>query len=208
VHRRDSFYRVTGLNAGEVYTLTLSDATDRVEARYMGLGQDLAVPYPDCQVTGSGPTLTCAGHAASDGSLEIMVDGNRTVDGAGYTLDVTPGGIPNEGFWTSYLDITTDLPHSGSVHFGSSWYKVTGLETDRAYTVSLTGLSQDVELWVYALEQLQSHLCNSSTSGLTDEACDATPPNGELYIDVRYFGAPSGATFNLDVQEKPPTDGG
>jgi hypothetical protein len=194
VNNEDSYYRITGLNPGLVYTLTASSVSDRIELSMLGRGADLPIPDFDCEANNATPgDVVCAAYPAADGTIDIDINGRFSADGATYTLDLAAGGIPNEGYSSAPVDLTGNLPYAGQVHYGISYYVVGGLTAGQSYTVSVTNPSGDVELHV-------AGLCISDNASLADETCAVQAPSDTLDIQVWYVGAPHGVTFTLDVQ--------
>ena len=96
------------------------------------------------------------------------------------------------------------VSYEGEVGTSESYYSL-GVAAGTTYTISLTGLSDNADLYVYdsdstgALNQFRNGtlLCSSTESDDGDESCDATPTGDTLYIVVDGSNTESGATFTL-----------
>ena len=66
------------------------------------------------------------------------------------------------------------------------------------YTAELTGLTDDLDL--YVLDQTQTNvLCDSWNFGTAAEACSFTPGTGTVYVYVDGSYASSASGFTLDL---------
>ena len=186
-----SHYLVTGLTPGAPYTVSLTGTTGIAPLALYGEGHHLPTGREhDCR---DAPTpWECVARADSAGELRIDVGGFGL---ASYTVELAPGGIPNDGFETTGLDVTGAVPHAGSVYNTSRYRFATtpGL----SYTVSLTGLSGNVSLAVDAAPSVG--LCSSALPLTQDESCTAVAISDAIIIRVT-SAVPGGATYQLDVQ--------
>lgn len=81
-----------------------------------------------------------------------------------------------------------------------SYFRVTGLGVGPSYTVTVSGVSDDVSLLV-SYDHFVTTACSSSAAGTADESCVASAaPLPELYIWVSGFSSAAGATFTLNVE--------
>ena len=214
VWRGESFYEVDGLTPGTVYTATLS-AFDFAEPanQFAGMnlwGEGVVHAQADCQKGMQQPgdgasTLECAARADAAGKLIVEAQGAGTTDGYSFALDLAAGGLANEGFDASPLDITGSLPWSGTVHQGgASQYRIGGLTPNATYTVTLTH-SQETELSVWELDgsgNRVQRLCRTDFDPLTTvEECVVTPPTDAIVVWARMFSGSvlPGATFTLGL---------
>jgi len=178
----NSAYEITGLVAGQLYDVSLTNLTDTV---YL---------YAGCSSITS--DVLCTAKANSSGVINIQV-ADRSNYGAFYTLGISAGAV-NEGSDVSpvLLD-SSNLPYNGQVATTTSYYKVSGLQTSTLYAVSLTNLTGQATLRVYD-GVLSSALCSSSNADTQDELCGATSTaTGELFVQVS--GSSSGAHFVLNL---------
>jgi hypothetical protein len=202
VHKESSWYLLDGLTPGAPHTVTLSNATDDVVLELYGPGWTAPDQRDDCRIlwaNGGGDPIACVAAADSSGEIRIEVAGYDTEDGATFDLGAAPGGLPNEGNSSNPLDITGATPWSGTVYNGPSHYLVTGRAAATDYTVTLSNLSDNLDLLVYDNGAPQTLLCDSRTLGSVDETCDVQTTTGELYVRVLATFNVFGATFTLNI---------
>ena len=78
-------------------------------------------------------------------------------------------------------------------------YEVITLFTDNAYAISLTGLSDNADLYVYP-DAFTTLGCSSTNTATTDESCNTnTSPAGELFIKIDGSQTTDGAYFVLEA---------
>jgi hypothetical protein len=133
--------------------------------------------------------------ADTEGDIRIEVRGFDTAAGAYYDLDLAPGGIPNQGYYGTPLDLTGATPYMGSVYNGPSYYVFTGLAPATDYTLTLSMLTANLTLWVYDDIDYQNQLCLSSQPGTADDSCTVQTTTGELHFRVTPADNSLGATF-------------
>lgn len=202
VHKGSSWYLLDGLTADSPYTVTLSGATDNVVLSVYGPGWMVVGQRSDCRVlwsNGGGNPIACVSKADGNGEIRIEVNGFDTADGATFTLDAAAGGIPNEGYVGTPVDVTGATPWSGTIYNGPSYYQITGRAAATDYTVTISGLTANLDLRVYDDGTFQNELCASTQLGLVDETCVVQTTTGELHIRVLATFNVFGATFSLDV---------
>lgn len=194
-----SHYVVTGLVPGATYTVLVDGVSDDVSLMVWS-APARGPQWLECTSTspGSDAPESCAAKAVN-GELHIGVGGGHTVEGATFTLDVTPGGIAREGSVVVPLDVTGALPHNGSANRDGSFYLVTGLTPGTVVTVTVGQLTGDVGLLVEERDT-GAGSCHSENPGTADESCVATAgPSGELHIRVATRSSVAGAYYVLDV---------
>ena len=193
----NSTYTISGLGANELYEVTLSNLTDDVDIW----------GCPTTQNSGLSSEI-CIMEANASGNMTVTVRTTNTLYGAYFNLGLTTGNI-NEGSIAAPVAIAlADLPYSGQVGTGISYYKITGLLADTLYEVNLTQLSAAAVLRVYT-ENFASSQCNTPYVTSADQLCGAmSTATGELFIvaDSRALGV----NYNLNVvqgigQEGAPT---
>jgi hypothetical protein len=203
VHLCRSWYILSGLTPGSPYTISLSNATDTADLVLYGPGWDAG--ESDCfhwWRDGDGVSIECVSVADANGDIRIAVRGFDSVDGATYDLDMTSGGIPNEGYSGAPIDITGVTPWSGSVYNGTSYYKITGMAASTEYTVTLTNLTADLWMWVDDDGSAVGYLCFTNQPGTADESCIVQTTTGEFHIRIEpAYGAIQGATYLLNVTQ-------
>jgi hypothetical protein len=83
----------------------------------------------------------------------------------------------------SYLTASS-FTYSGRVGTGTLYIKLDGLLASNLHLISLTGMSDNANLYVYS-DAFVTLACSSSLTGVADDSCNATTSaNGELYIKV------------------------
>ncbi len=93
---------------------------------------------------------------------------------------------------------TYSLPWNGTIGASVLYFKMVGLLAGNTYTVTLSGLTDNADLVVYA-DGFVTPQCASAQGGSVDEFCDApTTPLGELYLHVDGRNTVAGTTFFLE----------
>jgi hypothetical protein len=195
-----SFYLLTGLIPGGAYAIEFTDASSPV-ALFI---------FPDDRYQGS----ICSSRNDSGNSCNVTADGSgqiylkanaQEVYGVTYTISVTVAGLANEGWQNEPIDISDQLPYSGMVHKGSSWYIINGLTAGSSYTITLSNATDNVALrvygagWVAAGGPHSDCYYNWANGGGNPIACVSTADsNGEIRIKVQGINTTDGATFDLD----------
>jgi hypothetical protein len=142
--------------------------------------------------------------ASSGGPLYFIVDGlfssAATVD---YTVLATPAPVisspVNEGSSGSPVTVLEDTPSIGQVGSGgTSFYTVSGLTQNVSYTISVTGLTNDVDLNI----PVGCLIDNTSFLGTTAEDCTFAAPGGTQNFTVS-AGTNSGAAYIILVEPGP-----
>ena len=189
-----SYYEIIGLTAGASYDVSITGLLDDADlVVYDDSGHSVSL----CSSASVGADDFCTA-APTGSSFWIKVTGTWTTAGTTFTLDaqeVTPTVL-------SLALGTADLPHAGTVDGGISYYEVTGLTSGASYTASVTGMSADVDLYVYLTDSsYTSSDCSPIEFGFTDEICAVTAAGTSMWIaiDGQWTGG-FGATFTLDVQ--------
>lgn len=83
----------------------------------------------------------------------------------------------------------------------SSFYKVSGVSEGSAYTVSITELKDDADLFVYTDAGFSTIVCASAVDGTNNESCNTqalVTGVTALYIKVK-SASEKGTQFNLTV---------
>lgn len=199
-----STYIVTGISPNQYYEVSLTNLSADVDLRVSSVGSS----YSTC-VAATGTTAeTCGFTTSYDGTMKIVVSGNKTLYGGTFTLGVTSGS-ENQGSSTApvALDGTVNLPYNGEVSAGSSYYKLQGLAPNTFYAVSLTNLTANADLTLHEISDYSSTACYSNKSGTTAEWCGATSnASGELFVKVESRTS-TGSTFTLGAEIAPISEG-
>ena len=116
----------------------------------------------------------------------------------------TGGGHPHsDGSIASPMDITGSLPYIGSVDTTSSYYHIT-VSPSTAYTLSISNMSDNVDLFVYDNNSTFADnriTCSSENTSVSDEQCNYYSTGPDLYVRVSGQNTAAGAPFVLDIAE-------
>lgn len=212
VDNRTSYYKITGLTAGNYYMAHIGDYTQSVSvyvwdnSTYSGTAKCWFAASP----FSSSVANHCLTPAPVSGTLYIEVRGDPSyITGTQYKLWLAPSLLKSEG-QLSPVAISVATPYSGKVSNYStdnlSRYVVSGLPGGLTYNVALSNSTDDVDIWVYSDAAMTAELCHSQRAGLYDESCVATTlskgggSKKTLYIAV-YASTTSydGASYILTV---------
>lgn len=192
----ESFYMVTGLYAGSEYLFSLNGNTT---------GSDLVVYSDSGQAnlicidsSNSGRDRHCVAAMSTDIAY-ITVDNTGYQTKPGYaSLNVT-AVPPAEGTGPAPVEVTTS--HSGSVNVGVSYYRLSSLAVNTSYTVSLTGVTGDPDLYVFNNAGMQGAAqCHSIQGKNRDESCQATSDaSGDLWVVVDGTLSEGGGSYLLQA---------
>ena len=119
-----------------------------------------------------------------------------------FVLDVTVPLI-DEGTSGTPIDLTGSLPYEGMLKTTASYYKVTGLVPNAAYSVELINMAGQGALEVFSDAAFFTSLCTSDGAGNFPESCSVNANgSGALYIQAFDGGALSsaGATYRVLVK--------
>ncbi|MEK6742266.1 MAG: hypothetical protein AABZ15_01575 [Nitrospirota bacterium] len=106
---------------------------------------------------------------------------------------------PAAGSAPSNPILVSGASYSGSVGTGMQYIKLTGLLANNMHSVTLAGLTDNANIYVYSDAAFTSELCRSEQPGTTAETCSPATTNasGELYIKVDGSLTTSGTSFSL-----------
>lgn len=197
---------------GQSYTAVLTDLSDDGELYVFGADASFksqaACTIGNKELIGSGPedcTLTAAGNV-----LYFAVDGlfsaSSTVAYAAFVTPAPAAAVPvNEGTAAAPKSVTAGSPLIGQVgDAGVSYYTATGLTTGAQYTVSISGMTSNANLTVFAdgaFTTLVSCLIdNTFLSGTTPEACTFVAA-GAPFFSVS--AGPNSGSFIILVEAGP-----
>lgn len=193
----DSFYMVSGLTSNSEYMFS-RDGTST--GSYLSVYNDSAhtdlVCYGD--LSSGGRDKSCVG-APTGNTVYIIMDNTGYLTNPGYaTLDMT-AVPPAEGSGLSPVQVSGSS-YSGSVNPGVSVYKLS-LAADTPYTISLTGVSGDPDLYVFNNAAMTGTAqCSSQTGEGHTESCQATSDsNGNLWVVVDGSLSRGGASYLLQA---------
>jgi hypothetical protein len=134
-----------------------------------------------------------------------MTNVQQATYGVAYTISVAVVGVANEGSQNAPIDIGGQLPYSGMVHKGSSWYTINSLTAGAPYTITLSTATDNVSLYLYGpgwsvaggpRPDSQYYWANGGDNPI---ACvSRADGNAAIRIEVRGFDTANGATFSLN----------
>ena len=185
----NSYYRINNLTTGSRYRLAIGQATDSVS---LNVFRDLFVTDAQCDPNFSSG-LICY-FVSENNSIALHVDGTFAFDGAGFDIELTHLSTASqfEGTWYRpqvYQATNTDLPRIGIVDNYNSYYQLSGLQSNRHYTIEYTSKTADTAALLF-LDPVSgrsvSMACNPDTrtnlTGNKDEACTFQAQSSDLYI--------------------------
>ncbi len=211
-------YSLPSTVAGTAYTIGITGLTNDADLYVFGndgtFSSLAACSIDNTFKAGTRPedcTLTSSG-----GTLYFVVDGiYSTSSTVSYTALAAPApdvaSPSNEGSIGSPVGLFVDTPETGAVGFaGTSYYKVSGLTAGSRYTVSILGLSGDVDLTPYDNDNTFTTPANASCLinntalvGTIPEDCTLQVSGSTLYFSVKAFTTSGGAAFITLVEPGP-----
>jgi hypothetical protein len=192
-----SYYKVTGLVANGEYLFSKYDTS---AGEYLGVYNDVNLTLPVCpfNLGSTGREAFC--RAKPTGSVVYISASNIGSQTAPsyYYLDVV-AVPPAEGTAAAPKLVTSGTP--GSVNVGVSYYQAS-LAANTTYTVSLTGVTGDPDLYVFNNAAMTGAASCSSIKGSNlVESCQATSDaNGKLWIFVDGELSRSGGRYTINIQ--------
>jgi hypothetical protein len=192
-----AWLRLTGLTPGAFYRPELRDLDDDVDlAVYADASLADAAELCVSSTVGTAPE-SCAAPANAEGELYLAVDGTWTEAGAKFLVEAEPASPPP---LRGTVAFPADLPLKGTVDATEANYRVTGLTPGARYLVRLSGISDDLDLEIYADAHQYRSLCASYLAGLVEDACTATATAaGELFVEVDGESTRRGSDFTVSV---------
>lgn len=115
---------------------------------------------------------------------------------------------PSPGTISNPIIITQDLTYNyqsemynGSITTGSLYFKMSNLTfKSNGYTVTLSGVTDDANLYVYTDGTYATLQCSSTNVGTADDMCDpVSDANGDLYIRIDGSLTTNGTVFMLQA---------
>lgn len=201
-----SYYQITGLTAGRMYEVNLTGLTGDAD---LVIANDASFTSgSQCASNTAGEVNErCGGLADITGSLYVAVDSSYPSISSLFTLEIIDGLIPDGTITTgqaiSYAGGLTT--YSGQVDITNSYYVINGLDPKTSYTVTVSSMTDDVQLYVYTDSGYSAATCSSTLSGVADDACLATTPTGgaagsaTLYVKVAGALTVVGSTYTLQI---------
>jgi hypothetical protein len=169
--------------AGEYVYVAVALATSSAQMsafnyNYYGISTATGTTYDEVLVTG-------------------MVAGTTVHTGiTATTLTVSAAAAP-----TPIAVTFASLPYVGTVTaLGNSYYAVSGVTLGTDYTISLTGLTADANLYFYNIDgTFATTSCSSVNTGTSNELCRFTVTGTTVYIKVTSAFAATGFTLGMVV---------
>jgi hypothetical protein len=202
------------------YTVSITGLDDDADLYVFGNNGDFTSPAV-CSLNNtlfSGTTPEDCTLTSSGGSLFFIVDGIfSTKPTVHYTALATPTpAVPaptNEGSSSSPINVIVDTPYIGqvaSLPTGTSYYAAS-VTAGQRYTVSITGMTGDVDLNVYDSDSSFSPttantkclIDNTAFLETTPEDCTLVVTGDKLFFSVTSFTTSGGAAFINLVEPGP-----
>lgn len=210
-----SYYTITGLVPGESYKVDASNYVRQLSEVSVGganpvdyFTSDCEVPYEDF----SNPEVTCIAEAKSDGTLNVVVEqtfANFDYTGTSFDLAVSLSPYQSEG--TVDLPIGLSLPfgetqvsHNGQIGGAPSYYAITGLTADQAYTISIDAIvSHPLKIFTSLIDVPNTAACtdNYPDYGTTVVQCTVRALSDTLWVRVSDTNV--GGAYTLTATHSP-----
>lgn len=193
-----SYYMVTNMTAGSEYRFVKSDTS---AGESLDVYNDSAFSSRVCTAlyASQGREASCRGKPTGS-TVYLLVSNTGYQQPPGYHyLDITP--VPAaEGSPAAPVAISMVGSRAGSVNVGASYYRAT-LAPNTSYTIGLSGVSGDPDLYVFNTAAMSgAAICRSLNGKDKAESCQATSDsNGNLWITVDGQLSKSGATYQLQI---------
>ena len=184
--------RVTGLASKFAHPVNLTGLSDDAILRVWS--DPLQNPsFFQCLSNNIGASdESCTANSSGAGELYIQIDGSSTSEGTPFTLDVVAISVIT-------LAYPINLPATGQTvaPFGSTFFEINGIADGTSYTVTTSGATNNIDLYVYGESGFANLVCTQATlSG--NETCNVTANGPQLHIQVVDVSG-SGDTFTLNV---------
>ncbi len=205
VNPRSSYYQITGLQTNTDYVINLNDITDSVWLSVYSHAEFTS--SIECSAWGkSGSETRCLAKTDGDGSLWLNIEGRNSIAGVTYQISAALYvGQASEGSSSKPLPLAydTQLPYAGSASLGSSYYQITGLQSNADYFINLNDLTDSVRLSVYSnAEFYWPAECLSWSESVSTTSCMATSDeNGNLWIKIGGQDSIAGVTYQIGVTQ-------
>lgn len=177
-----SYYELTGMLPDAIYTISLRRI---IGAAVLQVDNATGNSSVDCGWSNASPDLLleCAMLSHADGTLPFSVDRVTGEAGGLYELNVSQGGIINEGSQSQPRELSI-FPVSGSA-LTQSYYRAGGLLPNSVYTFSVTDVSGDVAFFIYdtPLFQQEPSVCFLFVGVTPNNECVVTSTaDGEIFV--------------------------
>jgi uncharacterized protein YjdB len=189
-----SSYYETVVSAGNAYTVSFTGMTDDVDLFVYNSNGDLLCGSENSGIVDDSCSIMAQENTILIRAYGAFVSGN----GATYTVTVSANttGYIVEGKAVS-TTVYVGTAHSGMVDTTSSYYYAS-VNANAAYTISLTNLTDDADLYVQ--NSNGDFLCGSENAGATDDSCSVVAQEGSIRIVVSgAYALGGGTTYSLNV---------
>ncbi len=178
-------YYVAEVVVGRAYTVSLSDLSDDADLYIY----DADSSFSDLSDISDreGTESETARIIASGTTLHVAVGGSYTAEGTCYVLSVSEVTV-----------MSISPPFQGEVDTSMAYF-VVQVVPDGIYEVSLTNLTDDVDLYVYDDSTLATPVASSEGAETDDEYLLIRAAGEKLYIGVDGSYSAAGGSFTLDA---------
>lgn len=195
-----SQYTLSNLDPSKLYMVTLDKHQadlDLTVSNYYGFSDS------SCDSQLGTTKEQCIIVPSATGEIFVKVTADKTLFGSFFELGLL-AGLSDEGTSASPLDVVHTpgvvTTRNSSVGYYGSYYKITGLEADRMYEVSMIAPSKDIRMSVVRDSTYNSTRCLSDVTGVAGEFCAMnSDASGVLYIKID--GETEGAEFTLEIKD-------
>lgn len=204
-----SYYQVNGLVAGQSYVVDVTNIANSLTEFTVGGANPVGVFTADCEIPSwelGQASLTCIVEATASGTLTIMAEkesiGGDFI-GTSYDLSVTLSAHQSEGDVDAPVSLalgSAQLPYAGSIGGAPSYYAITGLTIDQAYTISMDGMRANY-LRIYTGNFIDLACTDSYPDTGTPSQCTVRALSDTLWVKVDDTNV--GGSFILDAALAP-----
>lgn len=195
-----SQYTLSNLDPSKLYMVTLDKHQadlDLTVSNYYGFSDS------SCDSQLGTNKEQCIILPSASGEIFVKVTADKTLFGSFFELGLL-AGLSDEGTSASPLDVVHTsgvvTTRNSSVGYYGSYYKITGLDADRMYEVSMVAPSKDIRMSVMRDSTYNSWKCLSDVTGIADEFCAVnSDASGVLYIKID--GETEGSEFTLEIKD-------
>ncbi|MDH4262852.1 MAG: hypothetical protein OEV78_07410 [Spirochaetia bacterium] len=193
----DYYYSIPSIT-GHNYGVALTSLSNNVDLYVYDSNTYATAPLCNSVNTG---TINEACTASATGTVLYIKVANIAQVSTTYMLsitDTTTGAVANPQPVASPVIGAVTTVSGTTLGTGATYFSVPAT-VQQVYTVSISGLSADLDLYVFANNNLNTALCQSVTTGTVTETCNATATTSGFVIEVVNAALVSNATFTLTV---------
>ena len=194
---QSSYYKVTGLNPASRYAVMVENPDAPVS---LYVYSDASFSSNLC--TWNTPLAPVNGACATlpNGAGELFIKTNSSyIADATYSLSVVPAPVA-DGTQGAPMDLIGSLPYSGQVDGDKSYYMLSGLTAGASYLVSLSKLTDTLQVAVYENAAFTAFVAQSLAKDDVTSVVGTADSRGILYFAVDgFYTSGNGAFFELNV---------